>query len=166
MTEEKEGVRNGFLRRLLGKKREVGEGEEKPPELKPGIEVEEKPEVEKPKEEAPQPGVEPVEIRQEEPLPKERLPIVPEEKEKKPEVPMPEKKRAKEEKPKKEVKPPLPKAKKRKKIRSLALEEIEERLRAVETDMGGTLSKYAQHLLQRKGELLKRIEEAKKLPEV
>ena len=134
--------------------------------------------------------------------------VVPEEKEKKPEVSAPEEKpvrempaeapketptieerppevpkeevkpkEAKKEKPKEEVKSPLPqkgavpleagkapslpKAKKRKKIRSLTLAEVEEKLKTTETNMGGTLSRYAQNLLQRKEELLKRIEETK-----
>jgi len=43
------------------------------------------------------------------------------------------------------------------------LDEVEEKLKSVEAIMGGTSSKYAQHLLQRREELLqkKRAEEMK-----
>jgi hypothetical protein len=53
--------------------------------------------------------------------------------------------------------------KKRKKIKKLTLEEVEEKLKLVEATMGGTSSKYAQHLLQREEELLqkKKAEEMK-----
>ncbi|MFQ5867444.1 MAG: hypothetical protein ACE5IT_05555 [bacterium] len=62
---------------------------------------------------------------------------------------------------KKEETPPKPK--KREKIGKLTLEEVEEKLKSVQAIMGGTSSKYAQHLLQRREELLqkKRAEEMK-----
>jgi len=47
-----------------------------------------------------------------------------------------------------------PRPEKRKKIKALTLQEIEEKLKLVEATMGGTSSKYAQHLLQRREELL------------
>jgi hypothetical protein len=53
--------------------------------------------------------------------------------------------------------------KKTKKIRKLTLEEVEEKLKSVEATMGGTSSKYAQHLLHWREELLqkKKAEEMK-----
>jgi len=48
------------------------------------------------------------------------------------------------------------KAKKIQKIKKLTLEEIEEKLKSVEATMGGTSSKYAQHLFQRREELLQK----------
>ncbi len=47
-----------------------------------------------------------------------------------------------------------PRPEKRKKIKALTLQEIEEKLKLVEATMGGTSSKYAKHLLQRREELL------------
>jgi hypothetical protein len=43
------------------------------------------------------------------------------------------------------------------------LDEVEEKLKSVEATMGGTSSKYAQHLLQKREELLqkKKAEEMK-----
>ncbi len=59
-----------------------------------------------------------------------------------------------------EVKAPEapPKEKKKKKVRNMGLEEIEKKLKETEERMGGLESKYAQHLLQRKEELLKKQE--------
>ena len=73
------------------------------------------------------------------------------------EAPKPPEEKAKPEEAKvPEVKaPPKPKEKKRKKIRNMNLEEIEKKLKETEERMGGLQSKYAQHLLQRKEELLK-----------
>jgi len=47
-----------------------------------------------------------------------------------------------------------PRPEKKKKIKELSLQEIEEKLKLVEATMGGTSSKYAQHLIQRRDELL------------
>ena len=44
---------------------------------------------------------------------------------------------------------------KKKKIRNMSLKEVEEKLKLVESTMGGH-SKYAQHLLMRKEELTKK----------
>lgn len=62
---------------------------------------------------------------------------------------------------KKEEAPSEPK--KKKKINKLTLEEVEEKLKSTEVTMGGHSSKYAQHLLQRREELLqeKRAKEMK-----
>jgi len=62
---------------------------------------------------------------------------------------------------KKEEAPSEPK--KKKKINKLTFEQVEEKLKSVEVTMGGTSSKYAQHLLQRREELLqkKRVKEIK-----
>jgi len=94
--------------------------------------------------------------------------------EEKKEVPAEEAKEAAEEKkgvPPEEAKAPAtekkgetpPEPKKRKKIKKLTLEEVEEKLKSVEATMGETSSKYAQHLLQRREELLqkKKAEEIK-----
>ncbi|MCK4802136.1 hypothetical protein KAS33_00530, partial [bacterium] len=77
------------------------------------------------------------------------------------EVP-PEKAKAAEEK-KEETPPEAKKSKKSKKIKKLTLDEVEEKLKSVEATMKGTSSKYAQHLLQRREELLqkKKAEEMK-----
>ncbi|MDI6840828.1 MAG: hypothetical protein QMD71_08305 [bacterium] len=49
-----------------------------------------------------------------------------------------------------------PSEEKSKKIRKLIIEEIDEKLKLVKSTMGGFRSKYAQHLLKRKEELLKK----------
>jgi len=53
-----------------------------------------------------------------------------------------------------EKKEEAPSGPKKKKVRELTLEEVEEKLKSVAATMGGTSSKYAQHLLQRREELL------------
>ena len=45
---------------------------------------------------------------------------------------------------------------KKKKIRRLTFKEVEEKLKFTESSMGGFRSKYAQHLLKRKEQLLKK----------
>ncbi len=91
-------------------------------------------------------------------IPKEKEPAGAEIAEKPAEVA--EEKKPKEEKAKpEEVKAPeAPPKEKRKKIRNMNQEEIEKKLRETEERMGGLESKYAQHLLQRKEELLRKQE--------
>lgn len=63
---------------------------------------------------------------------------------------------------KKDAKPAEPaavevkKAKRRKKIRELSLEEVEEKIKDTENKMGSRSSIYARHLLSRKSELEKK----------
>lgn len=69
-----------------------------------------------------------------------------------------EKKPEEKAKPEEAKTPEAPPKEKRKKIRNMNQEEIEKKLKETEERMGGLESKYAQHLLQRKEELIRKQE--------